>query len=154
MVKRIILIIAIAMIAFSGVALAADTASVNVSATVVGACKFINKGGVLPFGNLDPSVAGDVNNLSATQPTFWCTKNASYTIADTGGAHDAGTTHRMIGATNSELIPYTITFSALGSGQGRDTTLSMNISGQVLYADFKNASADSYSDTVTLSITP
>jgi spore coat protein U-like protein len=154
MVKRIILIIAIAMIAFSGVAMAADNATVNVSANVVGTCKFDTKVGTLPFGDLDPAVGGNMNNLAATQPTFWCTKGSSYTITDDDGLHKSGTTHRMVGPSPTDLIPYTFTYTASGTGQGKSTLTTMNIAGQILGADYINATAGGYSDTVTLSINP
>jgi spore coat protein U-like protein len=152
MVKRIILIVAIAMIAFSGVALAADTTSVTVSATVQGTCKFLTSG-TIDFGTLDPNSNNNVTGTVA-QPTFWCTKNASYTITDQGGGNDSGGIHRMVGATHGDFIPYSFSFTGSGTGQGRTSTLSMNIASQVVFNDYRNASEDTYSDTVTLSINP
>jgi len=151
MVKRIILIIAIAMIAFSGVALAGDTATVNVSANVVGTCKF-NSGGTVTF-SLDPSVGGNVNG-TITQPQFWCTKNASYTITDDNGANESGTTHRMLHASLTEYIPYGFSYTTGGTGTGPSTPITMDIASSVAAADYLNASAGNYSDTVTLTIAP
>jgi spore coat protein U-like protein len=150
--KLIVIVIAIAIIAMAGVAMATDTASVSVSATVSGNCKFLT-GGTMAFGTLTPAVSTPDVDATVTQPTFWCTKNASYTISDDYGLHEVGTQRKVIGATHSELINYSMIYAG-GTGQGRDTTLTMNISGTILGNDYKNTSADTYSDTVTLTITP
>ena len=57
--KFIIAIITLAILSMAGAVMAADTANLTVSATVVGTCKF-SVVGALNFGNLDPSVGGDV----------------------------------------------------------------------------------------------
>lgn len=149
--KRILLIVAIAMIALSGVASASDTATVTVSATVAGTCKFLS-GGSVSF-SLDPSVGGNVTG-TVTQPTFWCTKGTNYTITDDDGGYESGTTHRMKHETLTEYIPYSFTYTSTGTGTGRTATLTMNIASSVAAADYLDASAGNYSDTVTLTITP
>ena len=153
MVKRIILIVAIAMIAFSGVAMADDTTTVSVSASVNGTCKF-RTGGTIIFGALDPNSGVDVDG-TITQPTFWCSKGLGYTISDDNGLHESGSTHNMLGP-SADLIPYTFTYSdtGTGSGAGSTNTKTMNIASTVLGADYINATHGSYSDTVTLTIPP
>ncbi len=136
---------------FTGNGIARDTATVSVSATVVGTCKFII-GGNISF-TLDPSVGGDVDG-TVTQPTFWCTKGASYTISDDDGLYESGTTHRMKHDTLVEYIPYSFTYTASGTGNGPSDPITMNITSQVLETDYLNASSGNYSDTVTLTITP
>jgi spore coat protein U-like protein len=136
----------------SGAAVAADSTTVAVSANVVGTCKFIT-GGTLAFGSLDPNSGSDVN--ATASPTFWCTKNASYTITDDDGLHKSGTTHRMQHATDlTEYIPYTFAYTPTGSGQGRTSPITLTINGTVAYADYRNSAAGDYADTVTLTITP
>lgn len=132
-------------------ALAADTATVTVSATVVGTCKF-NSGGSATF-TLDPSVGGNVSG-TVTQPQFWCTKGATYNITDNDGLYVSGGAQRMKHATLAEHIPYSFTYAAAGTGTGPGTPITMNIASEVVAADYLNASAGSYADTVTLSITP
>lgn len=139
------------LILFSGVAFAGDTATVNVSATVVGSCKFLT-GGSISF-TLNPSVGGNVSG-TVTQPTFWCTKGASYTISDDNGLHKSGTTYRMKHSSLDEYIPYSFNYTASGTGNGPQNPITMDISSQVLEADYLNASAGSYSDTVILTINP
>ncbi|MGV8942621.1 spore coat protein U domain-containing protein [Thermomonas sp.] len=135
-------------------AAAADNATVTVSANVTGTCKF-NSGGSVSF-TLDPSSSSGATG-SVTQPAFWCTKGASYTITDDKGINEAvaGTApHRMKHATLTEYIPYSFAYTATGSGTGKTSPINLNISASVVNADFVNASAGSYADTVTLSITP
>lgn len=131
--------------------LASDSATVAVSATVTGVCKF-NSGGSVAF-TLDPSVGGTVNG-TVTQPAFWCTKGAAYTLSDNKGVNGGGTATKMKHATLPDLIPYSFSYTTTGSGSGAGTPISMNIAASVLQADYINASAGSYADTVTLSITP
>ena len=152
--KRVIMVIAaVFFAAWAGSANAAPpNTTVSISATVIGTCKFLT-GGTMAFGNLDPSLATNVN-AALTQPTFWCTKNATYTITDDDGLNENGTTHRLIGATNGEFIPYSFNYTGSGTGAGPANTLTMNISGQILGTDYSGASQDTYSDTVTLTINP
>jgi len=144
-------LIAVAVVAMAGNAMA-DTTTVAVSATVVGTCKF-TAGGSIPFGNLDPSVGSD-QTPTPTQPTFWCTKGRAYTITDDDGLNESGTTHRMKHATLNEFIPYSFTYTGAGTGAGPASVFTMDIASTVLGADYANASAGSYADTVTLTILP
>ena len=140
------------ILVLSGAAMAGDTTTtVAVSANVVGTCKFLT-GGTLDFGKLDPSSGADVG--ATASPTFWCTKNTSYTITDDDGLHKSGTTHRMEGPTAADLIPYTFTYTSTGTGQGRTSPITLTISGNVAYADYRDAAAGNYADTVTLTINP
>jgi spore coat protein U-like protein len=146
--------------------LAGDNATVNVTAEVKGTCKFLS-GATLDFGDLDPSSGADKD--ATTSLTFWCTKGATYTITDNNGANRSGTTHRMKHATLTEYIPYnfcynstgpastpctTDTASDSGTGQGKNTSITLNISGTVVGSNYVDASAGSYSDTVTMTISP
>lgn len=132
-------------------ALATDTATVGVSATVTGTCKFTS-GGAVSF-TLDPSVGGPVTG-SITQPTFWCTKGTSYTLTDNNGLYVSAGAQRMKHGSAAEYIPYTFTYTSSGNGTGPATPITMDIASQVAATDYLNASAGSYADTVTLTITP
>jgi spore coat protein U-like protein len=155
MVKRIILIVAIAMIAFSGLALAADTNTVTVTANVVGTCKFTSATSTLAFGALDPSSAADGTAIATT--TFWCTRNASYSIGDNDGLHESGPNlNRMQNTLDAaEYIPYSFSYNpASGSGNGPAAPITLTMNGLINNADYVNAASGAYSDTVVLSITP
>lgn len=151
MKKAIVILAATAILFVAGpAAVARDTASVAVNATVVGTCQF-NSNGTIDF-TLNPSSGGNVNGI-ITQPAFWCTKNASYTITDDDGLHESGTTHRMINS-DGEYIEYSFAYTATGSGLGKTIPITMNITSTVVESQYINATAGSYSDTVTLTIAP
>lgn len=155
MKRSIILVIAMAVVLVSSVAMAADTNTLTVTANVVGTCKFNSATSTLAFGALDPSVGTDA--AASTTVNFWCTKNASYTITDDDGMYETGlNANRMRHATIvTEFIPYSMSLSPTsGTGSGPSTPITLNISGTVLGTDYINAAAGNYSDTVVISITP
>ena len=146
--------LALAIAAMAGRAMAAGTASVGVSATVLaGSCRF-NSGGTVSF-TLNHATGGNVIG-TITQPVYRCSKDASFVISDDNGLYESGTTHRMKHATLNEYIPYSFTYttSGAGSGWGWLATITMDIASTVLEANYIDASAGSYSDTVTLTIVP
>ncbi len=134
----------------AGTAMAAGNQSVAVTATVTGVCQFLT-GGTINF-TLDPSVGGNVTGV-ITQPTFWCTNGTAYTITDDGGQHNSAGTRRMLHGT-TDFIPYSFTYTASGTGTGRTATLTMDIASTVVAADYLNAAAGGYADTVGLTINP
>jgi spore coat protein U-like protein len=148
--KQLLALIATAV--FAAGALAADSATVGVSASVVGVCKYSTATGSVSF-TLNPATGGPVSG-TLSQPAFWCTKGASYTITDDNGLNESGTTHQMKHATLTEYIPYTFTYTATGTGSGKSTPITMNIAASVAESDYIDKSEGSYADTVTLSITP
>lgn len=133
-------------------ALAGDTASVAVSAAVSGSCKF-NSGGAVSFV-LDPASTSDATG-TVTQPAFWCTKGTAYSLSDDDGVNESGVgAQRMKHATLAEYIPYTFAYTTSGSGTGKGTPITLDIASTVVNANFVNASAGAYADTVTLTVTP
>lgn len=149
-------VVAVALVAMAGSAMAVDTATVTVSASVLGNCRFSTNTGTVSFGTLDPAAGGNVNG-TVTQPVFWCTRGTSFTIGDDVGLHESGSTYRMQHATSTtDFIPYTFTYtgSGTGAGAGAANRITMDIAAQVLGLDYINALAGSYSDTVTLTINP
>jgi spore coat protein U-like protein len=140
------------VLGLAGMAMAGDQTTVDVSANVVGTCKF-NTGGTMDFGGLDPASGGNVNAV-VSQPEFWCTKGALYTIDDDKGLHELGNVYRMKHDDVDEYIPYTFTYTAAGTGTGPGSPISMDIAGQISGGDYADASAGNYSDTVTLTVTP
>lgn len=148
--KKVVLAVALAiMVGLPAMSFAAGTTTVSVSATVVGTCKF-NTGGSVSF-TLDPSVGGNVSG-TVTQPQFWCTKNATYTITDDYGLNENGTIRRMTNGT--DFIPYSFSYTSTGTGQGKNSPITMDITAQVQEADYVDAPAGTYTDTVTLTINP
>jgi len=150
MKKSMTIFIALAVLAAGGAAWAATT-TVAVSASVVGTCQF-NNAGTIGFGTLDQVAAPLVNGV-VTQPAFWCTKNANYTITDDSGIHELAPGARQM-ANGTDLIPYTFTYTATGAGTGKTTPITMNIAATVPAGSYTDVSAGAYTDTVTLTIAP
>ena len=135
-------------------ALAADTATVDVSANVVGTCKF-NSGGSIAF-TLDPTSSAAATGTVA-DPAFWCTKGASWTVSDDDGLHGTGAGARRMqhDTTLTEFIPYSFSYTTTGTGLGKTSPIILALTGAtVANTDFVNAEAGNYADTVTLSIAP
>jgi spore coat protein U-like protein len=156
MVKRIILIVAIAMIAFSGVALAADTNTVTVTANIVGTCKFNSATSTLAFGALDQTLTTDAT-ASNNSTTFWCTKNTNYAITDDDGLNElVANENRMQNlGTPGEFIKYSFGYGpATGAGGGKTSPITLTMNGTVNNIDYVNAAAGNYQDTVVLTIIP
>ncbi|MGE0498144.1 MAG: spore coat protein U domain-containing protein [Ramlibacter sp.] len=148
--------LAVAMVASSPLLVAAaDTQNLNVTATVTGKCKFTSSVQTFGFGALDPSAAVLTNGAGAAV-TYKCTKGtASAGVTAGNGSNFSGGSRRMTNGT--DFIPYSLTLSGgtqtgLGFGSGND--LNLTLAGSVAAADYENASAGSYSDTVLLSISP
>jgi spore coat protein U-like protein len=58
---------------------------------------------------------------------------------------------------SSHFIPYTLTLTGgtqVGTGHGAGQDKTLTIDGSIAVADFQNATANTYSDTVILTINP
>jgi spore coat protein U-like protein len=139
----------------SGAAMALDTHTLTVSASVSGVCKFSSSSSTLSFGALDPS--SNSNATASGSTTFWCTKGTAYSVADDDGLHEtAVNANRMQHSTDTtEYIPYTLTYTPTsGTGAGPTAAATLSFAGAIQYNDYKGALAGSYSDTVTVTVTP
>lgn len=154
MKKLIAVVMAIAIIAMAGVAMAADTNTVTVNANVSGTCKFTGTSAV--SFTLDPSSALDATANGSI--TYWCTKGAGGTLAISGYGNDSGGNHYMVStSTPAEKIKYTLTAGTSDSytGQGKGTPKTLTVTGSVSNGDYINAVAlTDYADTVTYTINP
>jgi spore coat protein U-like protein len=145
---------AIAIAAAAGTAMAADSNTLTVNASVTGTCKFSSPTSTLNFGALDPSLGTNVNGTTTTQ--FWCTKGVSTdaVVADTG-LNPFGGKNQMKDSVSGDVIPYTLALVKDGNANaGPATPRTLTINGQVLGTDYTAKTAGSYSDTVVLNITP
>ncbi len=154
MKKFMVAVVAVMVVAMAGTAMAAGNQTVNVSATVAGVCQFNAGAGSITFA-LDPSVGGDVNG-AVTQPTFWCTRGTNWTITDNSGLHElvAGSPRMQHATSLTDFIPYSLTYTTTGTGSGRTVPITMDIASTVVAADYLNALAGNYADTVQLTINP
>lgn len=137
----------------SGAALSADTNTLTVTASVTGTCKFSSTTSTLDFGALDPSSA---SNATATNTTsYWCTKGSVASTTAGNGNNYSGSSRQLKGPGASDLIPYSLSLTGgTQTGAGKSTPLTLTMNGGINNADYINATAGAYSDTVTLTITP
>ena len=155
MKKTLVLALAMGFVmVLGGVAMAADTNTLTVQASVTGTCKFSTGASTLNFGALDPSLATNPSATTTTQ--FWCTKGVSTDVIAAGnGLNFAGGKRQMKDAVSTDVIPYTLTLTKDGnSNTGPAAPRILTIDGSILNSDYTGKSAGSYSDTVVLSITP
>ena len=152
MKKSLVLTLAVGLVmVLGGVAMAADSNTLTVSANVVGTCKFSSATSTLAFGALDPSVGTDVTKTPQIQ--FWCTKGITETVSAGNGLNFASGKRQMIGP-NSDVIPYTLSLATAGTSGGPGSPKTLTITGGVLGTDYTSKSAGDYADTVALTITP
>jgi len=131
----------------------ADTNTLTVSGNVVGVCKFNSATSTLAFGALDPSSGAAASVAGST--TFWCTKGVSFTLGDDGGLYNSGGPRMRHATTTTEFIPYSLGMTpTAATGSGPATPITLNLSGNITFADYSNAEAGNYSDTVIITITP
>lgn len=136
-----------------------DSHTLSVSATVTETCKFQSAGPTDLIiandasGAIDPSVASAATGTASV--TFRCTNGTTSVIAAGNGLYFADGTRKVSDGTN--VMPYALTLTGdaqvgSGHGDGQDKTLTVDAS--IAVADFQNAAAGTYSDTVVLTITP
>jgi len=144
----------------SGAALAGSTThTLSVSATVTGSCKFNSAGPTTltiatGAGVIDPSAAGPATGSAGI--AFRCTTGTTSSIAADDGLNSTGPGARRV-ASGGNFMPYALTLTnaaqvGSGFGAGQDKTLTVDAS--ITAANYQNAAAGAYSDTVTLTITP
>lgn len=150
----LIAVMALVLVSFSSSAMAADTAQVTVTATVVGTCQFTTSAGTMAFGNLTASDVGPVSVAPVLQ--FWCTNGAAYTITDDEGANEAvaDTLPARLSDGGGNFIVYSYTYTAGGFGAGPGSPINLDFAGSVLEANYAAQPTGGYSDLVTLSILP
>jgi spore coat protein U-like protein len=137
---------------------ASATNTLTVSATVTGNCKFNLAASALTIANsganIDPSVGTDATGT--TNVLYRCTSGTTAAVTAANGTNASGTQQRVKDAgTNYMNYALGLTGGAqagLGFGAGGDRTLV--VTGTIVQADFVNAPAGAYSDTVVLTITP
>lgn len=162
MKKLIAVAMAIAIIAMAGVAMAAnDTANVTVTASVVGTCKFTSGGtlaiGELPF-NADGTSAGKTYaQVEDLVITYWCTKGAVYGLSDPAGSFKNASVERSRSLTlGTDTIAYTLKITDQGRAltEPRATLTNITLDAMVAAAAYNDYTAGTYTDSVTLTLTP
>ena len=140
MKKLIVAVVALAVVAMAGKAMAAGAANMTVNATVQGICGISST----PTINLilDPSSGllvtgnGDV--------VFICTNGTPYTV----GGEAVGT------MTGPGSIDYTLGYVDNGGGTGTGLSQTFTATVTVPYANYATAPAGAYTDTAQVTILP
>jgi spore coat protein U domain-containing protein, fimbrial subunit CupE1/2/3/6 len=154
MKRSVFLIAAAVLLMMAGTAMAAGTATMDVSAVVQGTCSFNSASTTLAFGALPTSGAGA---SVSTSIDFNCSNGTVYTMTDDDGLNETGVdANRMASTTlgTTEYIPYSIAYTSTGTGLGPTNPITLTIDGTVASGAYATNSPDVYQDTVTLTINP
>lgn len=143
--------IMIGILIIGGEAMAGNSQLAVAGVVLAGKCSF-RAGGSIAF-TLDPA-SGATATGTVTQPTLKCSKDAVYSITDDKGINTDGTNRRLKHASASEYIIYNITYASSGTGAGNSVSVPMNIAATIPSANFANARAGNYTDTIRFTITP
>lgn len=140
-------LLAIVLVGLFGVGnvFAAATATIDVSATVLGTCSFDTTSYTMAFGDIDPASSGDVTQT--VDLIFTCSNGTTYTLDDISGPQS------MTGTVPPGSLAYSIdgyNLSELGTGSSQTLT----ITGRIADTDYQVAAADVYTDTLTIDINP
>ncbi len=148
---------------FSAACPAAGSGNLGTGANVVGTCKISSSPGLLDFGLIDPSGAGNVT-VSASF-VMKCTKGTlSGAATDDGGLNNlAGGKRMQHSVTATAFVTYSVAYSSdagfTGQGFGpAAATRTITVTGTITPAQFQNALVTTglqrYSDTVTITVNP
>jgi spore coat protein U-like protein len=139
---------------------ASATNTLNVSATVTGNCKFNSAGPTAltianSGANIDPSVAIDATG--SANVLYRCTSGTTAAVTAANGTNASGAQQRVRDGVTANYMNYALALAGgaqagTGFGAGNDKTLV--VTGTIVQADFVNAPAGAYTDTVVLTITP
>ena len=142
---------AAAALLMSGAALAADSHTITVNATVAGNCKF-NAGTSTVNMTLDPTLTTTVTGNAAV--LYRCTKGTTPAFVLSSTSTSSATGGNLKNGT--ETIPYTFTSvsggNGTGMGTGQDKTLAVTVS--VNQANAAGVTPNTYTDTIAITLTP
>ena len=154
--KRVIIVLGVlTFVSMAAVAMAADTATLTVRATVSQTCRF--QGGpnpslTLDFGALDPVAAPVVNTSTSIQ--FNC-NGVAPTVTANNGNNFSGSRRMSDGAATPSFIPYSLTLTPAPNGtEGWGTPRTLTIDGQIAALAYQDFPAGAYTDSVTITLTP
>ncbi|PLX87873.1 MAG: hypothetical protein C0619_13860 [Desulfuromonas sp.] len=152
--KRMMILLVMALVMFSGNVFAATSATLNVTATVVGSCEI--QAGTFAFGSVDNFDNTDLNPTVLDSVQIKCGSGIGYAVSDDGGANgglnDALNGNALMDGTLGGQLKYKLAYPTSGTGTGALENIS--ITGTIAAVDFQAAAADSYSDAVVLTIAP
>lgn len=155
MKRFMFLLLAVAVMSMSGTATAASVnGAVPVTAVIAGSCSINTAGASIDFGSLDPVLAPAVS-ATVVQPTITCTNAMNYTISDDTGLNEAVADTpplRLVDTlTGLVFINYNINYTAAKVGTGAADP--MDITADILAGAYTGYAADTYTDTITFTVT-
>ncbi len=132
---------------------AADSNGIAVSVTVPPMCKFNVATSTL---NFTLNAASTANATASTSVTYWCTKGTAATVSTGAGLYPSAGMGRMRHSTIlTSFIPYSLGLvGGTQTGGGKSVPLTLTINGTVLNAAYINSDVGTYSDTVSVTISP
>jgi hypothetical protein len=138
---------ALILTSIAGLATAAGTQQIDVSATVNTVCKFTTGSALsLTFNAIDPSAAGPATK--SVDVPFQCTKGTADTsVTVTGGGSSL--------VNGSDSMAYSMTVGAIPTGtgfSGSAAATKVTVTGSIPATSYADAKALTYTDTVTLTI--
>ena len=148
------LLCALLAASFAAPAAAGDTATLAVSATVSGTCKFTTGTFNMNFGVLDPAAAA--NQSQSTGITYKCTKGTAASAFSLDGAAVSPTSVNITNGTDNIPVALSWTVPATqGSGFGAGSTaITMNVTGDIVGTNYANVSAGAYTKNVSVVVAP
>ena len=137
----------------------AVTGSLGVSAVVVSrsVCKFQTGPQTLGFGTIDPTSAANATaSVTVNVRCMGSAAVATYLFRAGDGLYPAGAGLRQMrhATATTEFLPYSLSISPASASVPRLTAQDVTVTGTVAPADFRNALAGGFSDTVVLTLDP
>ena len=142
--KKLALVTAIVLASVSGIASAADTQTVGVTASIQSICKFSGAAATVAFGLINPSDPAGIKSMPLTVP-YKCTKGVTPLIT-TGAITPLTKGLETMVFTVDPILPV----AATGFTTPVNGTSAVNIASAV----WQNASAGDYIGSVVLNINP
>lgn len=143
--KKLAVLLSLAATLATGNALALDTATIDVSATVLGTCTFAAGPYAMAFGNIDPLTAANTDATATL--SFTCTNGSNWALQNLTGAYT------MAGSVAGNTLDYAVlAHTTAGTGTGLAQTVALT--GRVTPAQAQAAAADTYTGTLTIDLWP
>jgi spore coat protein U-like protein len=140
--KRMMILLVMALVMFTANAFALDTATVTVDAEVMAACTFDTGTLTLDFGALDPDLTTAANATGTL--AFTCNNGATYSFfTDAGGD---------ITETGGDTIAYTTSLTGDTSGTSSGGAQLLTVDADIAVGGFTGKTAGNYAGTFTIDL--
>lgn len=132
------------------------TNTINLSAMVTGNCRFNTAGPTAVTiatgaGVIDPSAAGPATGTNTV--AYRCTAGTAPGFAADNGLHFSGS-RRVVNANSFMAYSLTLTGGGAGTGHWAGQDKLLTVVASIVAADYRNARAGVYADSVIVTINP